>query len=348
MPTTVVKTIGSGIGRDYSTLQAWNDAAPANLVTSDEIWQGQLYNDSEFVSSSTLLIASGSVTDATHYKELTVAIGQSFQDNAGVRTNPLTYNISNGVGIRSTNGFGNEPIQINEQYFRLSRVQLKSTGSPIGINVGGGGSGDNLLLKDIIAYGSNAFGEDPGLSASIGNNCTLVNIIMIQSGSADDGFRIGGSGNKLIGCCAIRLTDNVSAGNAVNQLFAGSNTFTTTSCAFFGFSTICPAGGMDAGSKNNATNLASFPAGTSNQTSVTFNATTPFRQATASGADLRAIASTNLAANGFLDAINAPNDISKLARPSNPTIGVWQLASSGGGKSTGSRYREGNRSNWNR
>ena len=38
MPTTTTKTIGST--GDYSTLQAWEDACPANLVTADEIWRG--------------------------------------------------------------------------------------------------------------------------------------------------------------------------------------------------------------------------------------------------------------------------------------------------------------------
>jgi hypothetical protein len=36
-----------------------------------------------------------------------------------------------------------------------------------------------------------------------------------------------------------------------------------------------------------------------------------------------------LAANGFLDGTNAPNDISKTARANPPTIGAWELIAAG-------------------
>ena len=89
-------------GRDYSTLQAWEDACPANLVTDGNIWRGECYNDSEFSSSGTLVTIAGITTDATHYVELTTATGHSFQDHADVRTNALKYNQSNGVGLKTT------------------------------------------------------------------------------------------------------------------------------------------------------------------------------------------------------------------------------------------------------
>ena len=69
MPTTVVKSIGT-TGRDYSTLQAWEDACPANLVSDDKIWKGECYNDSEFTSG---LHVSGITTDSTRYVWLTAA-----------------------------------------------------------------------------------------------------------------------------------------------------------------------------------------------------------------------------------------------------------------------------------
>ena len=52
MATTVVKTIGTG--GDYSTLQSWEDACPADLVSADQIWQGRVKNQ-EFSSASSLL-----------------------------------------------------------------------------------------------------------------------------------------------------------------------------------------------------------------------------------------------------------------------------------------------------
>ncbi len=117
MTTTTVKTIGTG--GDYTTLQAWEDASPANLVTSDVVWQGQCFNQEFFSSSAGLLNVSGSTTDATRYKELTTYAGASFVDNAGVQTNALRYNASNGAGIRNSYAWGG-PVSVNESYFRIS------------------------------------------------------------------------------------------------------------------------------------------------------------------------------------------------------------------------------------
>jgi hypothetical protein len=78
MPT-VVNTIGSGAGRDYSTLAAWAASLPANLVADGNSYQGDCYNDSEFTGSATLLTLSGHTTDASHTITLTTGPGQSFQ-----------------------------------------------------------------------------------------------------------------------------------------------------------------------------------------------------------------------------------------------------------------------------
>lgn len=326
MPTTVVKSIGSAGGRDYSTLQAWNDAAPANLVTADEVWQGQCYNDSEFVSTLVQLTVGGSTTDATHYKELTAASGQSFQDQVGVRTNALTYNTANGVGIRSTNGYGNGSIDIEEDYFRCSRVQCKGDAGDTR-TIGGSTFKTGWIFKDLIIHGAQFGQTAPGGGKGLGASATVINVAFLNPQASAATVNSTNTGSSFIACAFVRLTSNSPAGHAVDQAYAGTNTFTMASCAVFGFSDVSQSGSVASGSKNNATDLASFPAGTANQTSVTFNATTPFVQAGSSGTDLRAIASTALATNGFLDATNAPNDISGFTRPANPTIGVWQLAS---------------------
>src|SRR5262249_25313543 len=97
----VTKTIGTS-GRDYSTVQAWEDALPANLVTDGNSQVGQCFNDSEFTVAGDILTISGETTDASHTITITTGSGQSFRDNAGVQTNALLYNVSNGVGLRAT------------------------------------------------------------------------------------------------------------------------------------------------------------------------------------------------------------------------------------------------------
>lgn len=100
MTTTVTHSIGSG-GRDYSTQNAWNAAMPGDLVSADQAWVGELYNDSEFVISSAWGTISAN-TDATRNILLHCATGQSFRDNASKLSNALFYNSANGVGVRTT------------------------------------------------------------------------------------------------------------------------------------------------------------------------------------------------------------------------------------------------------
>jgi len=312
MPTTVVKTIGTS-SRDYSTLQAWEDACPANLVTSDQIWRGECYNDSEFVDSSgnVFLAISGETTDATRYLELTAAAGQSFQDNAGVRTNALKYNASNGVGIRETTGY-NAIIFISVNFARFSRIQMKHDGTGRCITSSGG---DSCTLKDTILYTTSS-----NTGIQIGSSWKIINVLSFNS-STGGGLEVF-AGNLIIGCAVIRTTDQSATGTAYINSYNG-NTLKSSCC--FGFSTVT-TGSWNAASGNNATDLASGLPGTSNQHSVTFNSTTPFADSTVAAQDSKSIAATALAANGFLDATNAPNDITGTARSATPTIGVWELA----------------------
>lgn len=64
MATDVVSSIGTA--GTYTTLQAWEDACPADLVASDQRWIGELKNQ-EFTSGSTVLTIAGQTTDSTLY-----------------------------------------------------------------------------------------------------------------------------------------------------------------------------------------------------------------------------------------------------------------------------------------
>lgn len=318
MPTTVVKTIGSGGGRDFSTLQAWEDACPANLVTADQVWQGQCYNDSEFVASSaTLLTIAGETTDSTRYLELTSASGQSFQDAAGVRTNLLAYNQSNGVAFRVTGGYAFTVISVNTDYTRINRLQIYAESNNRGITL----SASNCLFKDLIIQVDSGSGRYAVFASGSFN--LHVNVVAFMAGTADYAFHSNGNANKYLACAAVRTTDQSTSGTGfLVDSYLGNAVL--ISCCSFGFTDPATAS-LSASCSNNATDQASGFSGSSNQYLVTFNATTPFKQAAVSGYDLRAVAATALAGNGVLDSTNAPNDITGKPRPASPTIGVWQL-----------------------
>ena len=148
------RSIGSAGGRDYSSMQAWEDALPGTL-TEDEI--GELYNDSDsFVSSGTILDISGHT--GSFWCRLRPATGQGFKDHADVRTNPLRYNRSNGVGLRSTGEFA-VFIEVNQPRFEMSGLQIKmdTNNSPC-IDAGNSGITTPSLFKDLFIHERNRRG----------------------------------------------------------------------------------------------------------------------------------------------------------------------------------------------
>ncbi len=316
MPTTVTSTIGT-TGRTYSTLQAWEDACPANLVTADQVWRGEAYNDSQFTAG---VVISGQTTDATRYVELTVATGQSFCDNANVRTNALRYNQSNGVGISVA--FVN-PAVIDAQgvdYTRISRFQVTRTTQ----YYGGIWVTNGAIVKDcIVGNGGIQIIASSAVAKII--NCLSYGDrgLAFPFGLAFQGFSYSAV-HEFIGCTAVLASDQTPTGTGFNSQSTGCK---FTSCAAFGFSN-ATSGSVNAASDYNATDLGSgFGSGAHNVYGVTYNATTPLTQASAAGSlDFRAIAATALAGAGFLDSTNAPLDISGYTRAASPTIGAWELA----------------------
>lgn len=322
MPTTVTKSIGT-VGRDYSTLQAWEDASPANLVTVDQIWRGECYNDSEFLVAGTALTIAGETTDATRYIELTTATGQSFQDHASVRTNALTYNQARGVGVRNTNNYA-DLIIVGVSNTRISLLQLNRAGGH-SVLVGVSGNPGGLIYKDLLCLTSGNDTNDSGLYTSGGLSNKVINCVVIVTSVSGNAFNTRAS-TTYIGCTAIRTTNRATAGTGF-IMGTGTNNGILQSCNAFGFTSPASAAGWVAAScKNNATQAASGWPGTNNQHSVAYSATTPFTQASNVGTDMRAIDATTLANNGFLDATNAPRDISGFTRTATPTIGHWELA----------------------
>src|SRR5262245_3917554 len=176
MPTDVISSIGSGGGRDYSTLQAWEDACPSNLVSDDKRWIGECYNDSEFTGSGTLLTFGGTTTDSTRYIILRCATGHSFSDNVNRRGNALYYNQANGVAITSSVGGGAYSAVIIQgtNFTRFEGLQIKATGF-------------------------NVTATQNNFSAT---NLRFTNCILIHNGSVSQDT---GSGTKFVSCLIVQL-----------------------------------------------------------------------------------------------------------------------------------------------
>ena len=313
MTTTTVKTIGTG--GDYTTLQAWEDASPANLVTADEIWQGQCFNQEFFSSSAALLTVSGTTTDATRYKELTTYAGASFVDNANVQTNALRYNASNGAGIRSTYAWS-APVAVNESYFRISKLQILA-GTASAFN--GTGTTGMVMDKCIV--------ENSGVSNEALKTygaCTVKNTLVV--GRSTGVVALLSNGTSAYNCTFART------GSSTSNIFNGSySTSTLKNCAFFGGATTLAGGGSSKTYTTCYTDTASPPSGC---TTVAYDTSTGsgFENKTDATRDFRIKSGSALLDVGTTDATNGANDIAGTARPSGSAydVGAWELVVAGG------------------
>ena len=314
MPTTVSSTIGSG--RDYSTLQAWEDAAPANLVTSDQIWEGLVYaegggTNGEWTSSSVLLTVSGSTVDSTRYKRLAAAAGESFADAASP---VLRYDTAQGVALRSTGGYGNgRCITVGESYFQLEGIQAKSnTGSqsPVGVN----SSLSGWSVERCVLEAGTRTNKPIAISPS-GSGGAVENTVLIGDGAHTV------SSPSYTNCTF--FTDQ-STRTFSNTLYGSTSIL--KNCAVFGFTS--EGSGVNASSSYNATSLSSFT-GSNNQTSLT--ASSQFENSTyGASLDLRIKTGSALIDAGTSSGAPAV-DIFGTSRPQGSAydIGAHELAAAG-------------------
>lgn len=314
MPTTVTKTIGTG--GDYTTLQAWEDASPANLVTSDQIWRGECFNQEFFSSSASLLNVSGSTTDATRYKELTTYAGASFADNASVQTNALRYNASNGAAIRGTYAWAG-PVAVNENYFRISKLQLSAVNAALNIQNAG------FIASNLIA--ENTSSSQPTVLFGVGG--TLKNCLLVQRGTSLVAQLSGASSgtSRLYNCTLVRT------GSSTSNLITGNyGTTTLQNCAFFGGATTLASGTSTRTYTTCYTDTASPPSGC---TTVAYDTSTGsgFQNITDATRDFRIKTGSALLDVGTTDTTNAAYDIVGTARPQGSAydVGAWELVVAG-------------------
>ena len=309
MVTTTTRTVG-GTG-DYSTWALWEAACPANLVTADQIWEGQGQNEEFYVSGGVVTI-SGQTTDATRFVRMTAAAGASFADNAGKLTNELRYNASNGCALRSGN-FAST-VFVGYAYTQIKRLQIQATIYDTAVPA----TGASVTIDECILQGGGRV-----ISLEGGGTNTTRNTLFIRSANGGGHGIFFAYSTAYVYNCAVIRPSNLTPGD--NGIRNEGGTLTVKNTSVFGFSTFETGG--TAASNNNATDLASG-AGTSSQHSLTF--TDQFEQSSAATAlDLRTKSGSAQIGNGAdLSGSGVTVDIVGTARAAPFDIGVWQTASS--------------------
>ena len=306
--------------RTYATVALWEADCPADLVASAATWEGEMYNDSEFTGTCTF---SGVTSDATHNIQLRCATGQSFMDSAV--TQPLGYNVSNGVGVRSSSA--DNTYHMSQSFMTIVGLQVKCESSnSYNRTAILSASGTDHSIRNCILLGDGAANNGHVVSFEGDGGSEIINCLIIntRTDSARSGVqlnRTGTSASKAIGCTVVKPTDAASGGTGINA--SVGTAAIVKGCAVFGYTT--GFGGTFGGSSGyNATDFSSAP-GSNNQVSKTY--ANQFENTTLASADYRAKTGGDLANNAIQFSETADLDIKVRARSvSTPTIGAWELA----------------------
>jgi hypothetical protein len=317
MPTTTVKTIGSG--GDYTTLASWEAGAPANLVTADQIWQGQLISAATNISGTgTLLTVAGSTTDSTRYKELTTASGASFRDNANVQTNALQWNSANGASIESTTYYL-YAIVVSEANFRISKLQVRDVNGTQSGAIQATGTGTGMVVDYCIFEGTITAASNGVVSIKSGK---MRNSIAIQRKASCAAIVFSELDNEFYNCTFVVPSNFAKATAGVSAAYSN---LTMKNCAVFGATADVS---LSASSLTATTCYTDDASPSTGFTTLTYN-TSAFVNITDATRDYRLPSGSGLIDVGTTDTTNAANDIAGTARPSGSgyDVGCWEYVS---------------------
>lgn len=317
MTTTTVHTIGAA--GDYTTLQAWEDAAPANLVTSDVVWRGEMLESFSYGSSGVLLTISGSTSDATRYKVLAPQAGLSFKDHASKLTNPQRADASVGLAITgSGHSYGNPIIACTELYARIENLQIIDTA---GSN---GGAISGLGCVDCIVEG-NSVGSNMALIRSAQSMTNTLVILRSSTSSSGGILNVTGQSPAFVNCSIVVPSDLTAAQYCVVCSYSVASSF--KNCAVFGAASF--GTGLGSTTVTNCYTDASSPPSGCTQIAYDTSTGSGFEATLNATRDFRIKSTSTLKDNGT--ATGAPAaDIVGTTRAT-VDVGVWEYAASGGG-----------------
>lgn len=325
----ITNSIGTA-SRDYSTIDAWMAALPADIGASGNSYRGELYADSEFTSAAQIGTGGWQLNTITgNDLTLTTAAGQSFRDNANAQTNALRYNSANGVAIVTSitgvaTGFYFDP-SVGE----LSNVQIRSSASPFNtLNCKTSSPSTTFVVQNCIIQADAALSSGGAVVASnegvtFRNNLVFSKVNGTYSLLSYDVNDANANLANTYNCTLVNASDVTALSNA---LVANSGTIVIENTAIFGCSAVISGGTATA--TTCATSVASPPTGFTG--SLTY--ANQFQNTTAAAGDFREKAGANLFNTGTTDTTNGAADIVGTPRPQSTAydIGCWELIPAAG------------------
>jgi hypothetical protein len=316
MTTTVAKIIKSS-GGDYSTLAAWIAACPANLVTADQVWQGQVDGTITITSGTGCTIPSSITTDATRYVELTAKPGTSYLDNANIQTNAYCYNASNGSAITSSAAW-TTIINTQAPYTRINKLQIAGTGAQVGPVITANTALGTVTIDQCILEQAKLAGGVVSLTVA---GSKINNSLCVQRGSGAGCIVHLYSGATANNCTFVVPSDKTKATVGIESNYASA---TVSNCAIFGVTNV------KSGSTTFTWTTCYSDATLTGVTTLTYN-TAAFQNITDSTRDFRLPSGSGLIDVGTTDSTNGATDGAGTSRPQGSAydVGSWEYKSSG-------------------
>lgn len=289
----IVSTIGTGGGRDYSTLVAWESAMGTTLTDSHE---GDIYDDGTPPSA----VFNMSFAMAGYNVTLKPASGQEWRNQIGA--NRLDYwstgkgaaitsspNNADAINIAPT-GTGNITIQ-DLMFLNTGGTNVQSL-----IEIRKQVTLDRCILRGDV--GTNVLHLRGGHGGSLIKNCfIIVNLPGMQ------GIHVDAAGTSTIDSCTVMVPTGVT--NTVEGIYSRltSTVIHSVNNAVFGFGDNFRTafGGTMTGDYNGFDGTDAQAPGSNNKASITFSQTEPFVDAATATLDLRLKAASALSLSGGTD-----------------------------------------------
>lgn len=319
MATVVSKLIGPGASASggYETPALWIAACPLDLVSADQIWQGQLMAGEHVFSGAVLTIPSSILTDVNCYVEFTAAPGATHVDHPNKATNPLRYDPTKSAAIRFTGASG-WAITVASPYARVNKIHVLATGATS--SAGGAITTTGSLIENVDI-----------------NQCVLESAGRVSNAGT---VSIRGSGTKIRNSLIIQRSTSTTT--VIASLIYGASAYNCTCISIGatllnGIATQYTGGTLkniyvggatnphNGGSTMTITNCFSDVVGSASFFHAPLSTAT-FNNLADGTHDFRLPPGSVLIDNGIADAVTASFDIYGTSRPQNGSydVGAWE------------------------
>lgn len=332
MPTPVTKSLGkSGFGRDYTdfaVLEAAISPVSGSLVTDDQVWTIEVYNDDNTSISDNWGdqgVNFATACDATRNITIKPATGEGWIDSFLASPYAIKFDPAKGAALENTSHRGAVLSVSNGcDYFTIRGMQCRAGWRSLYVDTI---SGSALVEDNILA----TTGNQDGVAFSSAAGVLRNNFVIVEAGGGAlfaGGHRFGAypivHNNTFVRLGASASGDGMSSDPSFPDIECINNVFVNCAATFAAHITAA-GNGIDYNAST-----ATLSLGTHNRAGITASNEFNSVSATLSATDLRRQAGADLSGFGLTTLGGFGDDVFDTARGAAWDIGAQEYAAGGG------------------